>query len=123
MTTKPLNIVADRETWIGNSRTGESVELAVHDLDHRDIGVSVQNHRHFSTLAIMFGNIKVNCFTKTETIVNEDDLCTENLQVIDTLINKLIDVEFAIRMELRERARNKDKADATNQSPQLPSVI
>jgi hypothetical protein len=123
MTDKPLNITADRKTWTGNTRTGESVDIAVHDLDQDDIGVNVQNHRQFSTLAIIFGNVKLTCFTKPDTLVNDDDLCTENLQVIDTLINKLIDVEQAIRIELRERARNKAKADATNQQAQLTSVV
>lgn len=109
MENKPINITSDRKTWADTSNTGESVELKVHDLDALDIGVNIQNHPSFSTLTIMFGNVKVTCFSKIDHVVNDDDICTTNLQLIDTLLNKLMDVEHDLRMALRDR--NHEKLD------------
>lgn len=109
MENKPINITSDRKTWPSTSNTGESVELKIHDINALDIGVNIQNHPSFSTLAIMFGNITVTCFSKLDQIVNEGDICTTNLQLIDTLINKLMDVEHDLRMALRDR--NHEKLD------------
>lgn len=106
MKSNPIHAKSPRKTWSETTRTGESTELTVRGLTQEDIGVEAQNHSWFSTLTITLGNVNVTCFVGHEDIVNDDDICVENLKVIDTLINKLMDVEHDIRLEMRNREFN-----------------
>lgn len=105
---KPLHVESKRKTYTTSSYTGEHVELSLHDLTPDDIGVELQNHKHFSTLVVHFGNIKVNCFVRTEAST-EEQVCTSNLAVIDSLINALADVELDLRLQVRAIERNSEK--------------
>lgn len=104
---KPLHVESKRKTYTNTSYTGEHVELSLHDLTPDDIGVELQNHKHFSTLAIHFGNVKVNCFVRTEALT-EEQVCTSNLAVIDTLINALVDAELDLRLQARKIERKSE---------------
>lgn len=109
---KPLHVESKRKTYTTTSHTGEHVELALHCLKPEDIGVELQNHKHFSTLGIHFGNVKVNCFVWTES-PTEEQICTSNLAVIDTLINALIDAELDLRLQARKIERKSESLVST----------
>jgi hypothetical protein len=111
---KPLHVESKRKTYTTTSHTGENVELSLHCLKPDDIGVELQNHEHFSTLAIHFGNVKVNCFVWTEART-EEQICTSNLAVIDTLINALIDAELDLRLQARQIERKSESLASTGE--------
>jgi len=124
MTQQPLSTSSRRETFRSTSKTGDGVELSVHSLTPEDIGVDIQNHENFSTLAIDFGNVTVSCVIKGDHQATTVDgqLCIANLEVIDKLINKLVDVELDLRLKLKKLERDKSRKQWQLEAPELVSI-
>jgi len=111
MKPKPLSTSSRRVTHSSTSNTGGAVPLSVYDLTPDDIGVDIQNHETFSTLQVNFGNVSVSCIIKGDhqAATVDGQLCIANLEVIDRLINKLVDVELDLRLKLRKLERDKSR--------------